>query len=207
MSAISPQSEPGQTPANPASPVAASEGADGASTPHPPEFRRYRRFVNTVALVFIFLSAGYLLLSVTVTIYRQRTAGPAVTPINVALTKQELAGCWQELHDVTVALEKYLEKSHYLLGVYDQVETQRWANEGEIWRNQWRALGERCRFDTRPRAPVPPEFDDLQAAHRELGDTATIYTKELLRFGREQAPRLDRLRSRINNIGKRLAPP
>jgi hypothetical protein len=28
--------------------------------------------------------------------------------------------------------------------------------------------------------------------------------QELLRFGREQAPRLDRVRARINRIGKRL---
>jgi hypothetical protein len=57
------------------------------------------------------------------------------------------------------------------------------------------------------RTPTPPEFDELGAAYREMADTAALYTKELLRFGREQAPRLDRLRSRINRIEERLAKP
>ena len=35
----------------------------------------------------------------------------------------------------------------------------------------------------------------MVGAYRELEDTAAVYTKELLRFGREQAPRLDRVRA------------
>jgi hypothetical protein len=172
----------------------------------PAEFRPYRRFVSLVALTIIFVGVSYLILSVAVTIYRQRHAIKAATPIAV-LTKDEMSGCLHEMADVTVALEKHLEKSHYLLGGYDPAEAQRWADEGDIWRNQWRVLGERCRFGQPVPAPAPPQFDELSAAYKELGDTAAVYTKELLRFVREQAPRLDRLRSRITRIGERLAAP
>ena len=172
----------------------------------PPEFRPYRRFVSLVVMTIIFVGVSYLLFSVAVPIYRQRHTIRTGTPIST-LTASDLPGCWQELSDVTVALEKHLENSHYLLGAYDPDEVQRWAAEGDIWRNQWRVLGERCRFGKPVPPPVPPQFEDLGAAYRELGDTATIYTQELLRFVREQVPRLDRLRGRINHIGERLSAP
>jgi hypothetical protein len=172
----------------------------------PAEFRSYRRFVSLVALTIIFVGVSYLIISVAVTIYRQRHSIQSATPIAV-LTRDELSGCLQQLSDVTVALEKHLENSHYLLGGYDQEEAQRWAGEGDIWRNQWRVLGERCRFGRPLPTPAPREYDELDSAYKELGDTASVYTKELLRFVREQAPRLDRLRSRITKIGERLAAP
>ena len=215
MSAISSHSdsEPGTVP-EPISSSAASPGApqpprdsDDAPPPRPAEFRPYRRFVSLLALTIIFIGVSYLLVSVAVTIYRQRHTVTAETPIGVSLSRDEVTGCWQELSDINVALEKHLEKSHYLLSGYDQEEAQRWASEGDIWRNRWKGLGERCRFGHPVRTPTPPEFDELGAAYREMADTAALYTKELLRFGREQAPRLDRLRSRINRIEERLAKP
>lgn len=213
MSAISSPSDPknapspdGRQPGAPdddAEPVATSQGREA----HAPEFRPYRRFVTLTALVAIFSGSVYLLFSAGMTIYRQRHAIPSADPIGRELTPEALRSCLEELSDVNVALEKHLEKSHYLLGGYDPEEAQRWASEGDIWRNQWRVLGERCRLDRPAPAPVPPQFEEMQAAHRELGDTAQVYTRELLRFVREQAPRLDRLRVRINRIAERLAPP
>jgi hypothetical protein len=168
------------------------------------EFRRYRRLVSWVALVIIFVGSGHLLVSVGVTIYRQRHAVPTGTPISAAMTREELRGCWQELVDVSLALQKHLEKSHYLLSGYDQQETQRWADEGAIWRNRWKALGERCRLGQPGRAGRPRQLEALSAAYLELAETEAIYTRELLRFGREQAPRLDRVRERIRRIGVQL---
>jgi hypothetical protein len=185
-------------------PDAPSGGVDTAGAHSAAEFRPYRRFVTWSALTFISLGVAYLLLSVAITIYRQRHAVGTATPIAEQMSPTELQGCWQELSDVRVALEKHLEKSHYLLGPYDQGEAQRWASEGDIWRSQWRQLGERCRFAQPAPASAPPHFEQLGAAWQELGDTATTYTKELLRFVREQSPRLDRLRIRINRIGTRL---
>ena len=218
MSAISSHPEPGKAPDQRTS-SASSAGGHASQPPRDDEdlaadavaaareFRPYRRFVSLVVLTGIFLGVGYLIMSVAVTIYRQRHAVRISDPIDAALGRQELLGCARELDDVNVALEKHLEQSHYLLSGYDQEEAQRWASEGDIWRNRWKALGERCRFGHPVRTPTPPEFDELGAAYREMADTAALYTKELLRFGREQAPRLDRLRSRINRIEERLAKP
>ena len=83
-------------------------------------------------------------------------------------------------------------------------EAQRWANEGAFWRNQWKVLGARCGLDRPAPARSGKELDEMVTAYRELDETRAVYTKELLRFGREQAPRLDRVRARINRIGKRL---
>jgi hypothetical protein len=169
-----------------------------------PEFRRYRRFVSLVALGIIFVGAGYLLVSVGVSIYRQRHAVAAGTPVSLEMRPSELKSCLQELSDVAQALEKHLEKSHYLLGGYDQREAQRWAGEGDYWRNQWKVLGTRCHLDRPAPAGSPKELDEMVGAYRDLAETGAVYTKELLRFGREQAPRLDRVKNRINRIGKRL---
>jgi hypothetical protein len=189
------------------SPKTEADATEGhAADARPAEFRPYRRFVTLVALTIIFTGVSYLILSVAVTIYRQRHSISAATPIAM-LSREELSGCLQELSDVTVALEKHLEKAHYLLGGYEQEEAQRWAGEGDIWRNQWRVLGERCRFGRPVPTPPPREYDELDAAYKDLGDTATVYTKELLRFVKDQAPRLDRLRSRLTKIGERLAAP
>lgn len=160
--------------------------------------------MTLVALTIIFLGTAYLLVSVGTSIYRQRHAVAIETPVNTPMSKGELVSCWQELSNVTEALAKHLEKSHYLLGGYDQGEAQRWAGEGQYWRRQWRALGVRCHLDRAAATEGPKAMEEMVGAYRDLGETYTVYTKDLLSFGKEQAPRLDRVRKRINRIGRRL---
>ena len=45
----------------------------------------------------------------------------------------------------------------------------------------------------------------MAAAHEELGSIQTTYSRELLRFGSELAPRLDRINKRVEQIGEHLA--
>jgi hypothetical protein len=168
------------------------------------EFRPYRRFVSLLALGIIFVGSSYLLISVGVTIYRQRHAVASGTPVSAPMSVADLRSCQQELTDVAQSLQKHLEKSHYLMGGYDQVEAQRWSGEGTYWRNQWKVLGARCHLDRPAPAGAPKVLDEMVGAYRDLEETAVLYTKELLRFGREQGPRLDRVRIRIDRIGKRL---
>jgi hypothetical protein len=168
------------------------------------EFRPYRRLVSGFVLIFIFAGSGYLLVSVGVSIYRQRHAVPTGATVGARLSPAELRGCWQELSDVAESLEKHVEKSHYLLGGYDPEEAQRWADEGAFWRNQWKVLGQRCRLSAAHAAGGPKELEQMLGAYRDLHETEAAYTKELMRFGREQIPRLDRVRERIDRIGKRL---
>ena len=40
--------------------------------------------------------------------------------------------------------------------------------------------------------------------HAELRETEASYNKELLRFGKDQAPRLDRTRERLERVGGKL---
>jgi len=194
-----PRSPAPETPSGP-SPA----GDDGGGSQRPAEFRRYRRFVTLLALAIITLGAGYLLVSVGVTIYRQRYAVPAGKPVSETVSQAELQGCWQELNDVFQSLQKHLEKSHYLLSGYDQQEAQRWASEGLFWQNQWKLLGERCRLAWPGTVRRSKAFSEMVGTYQELANAAGDYTKELLRFGREQAPRLDRVRQRIERIGRRL---
>ena len=53
--------------------------------------------------------------------------------------------------------------------------------------------------------PAPPhkDFDAMAAAYEELGSIQTTYSRELLRFGSELAPRLDRINKRVDQIGER----
>jgi hypothetical protein len=168
------------------------------------EFRPYRRFVSLLALGIIFVGSSYLLISVGVTIYRQRHAVASGAPVSAPISGSDLRGCQQELSDVAESLQKHLENSHYVLGGYEPREAQRWSDEGTYWRNQWKLLGERCHLDRPAPAGAPKVLDEMVGAYRDLEETAVVYTKELLRFGREQAPRLDRVRQRIDRIGKRL---
>ena len=45
----------------------------------------------------------------------------------------------------------------------------------------------------------------MAAAYEELGSIQTTYSRELLRFGSELAPRLDRINKRVDEIGEHLA--
>jgi hypothetical protein len=45
----------------------------------------------------------------------------------------------------------------------------------------------------------------MAAAYEELGSIQTTYSRELLRFGSELAPCLDRINKRVDEIGERLA--
>jgi len=149
------------------------------------------------------LGTLYLSLSVVVALVRQRNV-VLEDRISAKITEGEIGGCFEELHDVSVALEKHLENAYHLLGGYDSGEAQRWASEGELWRKRWRVLGERCRFDE-PRSGVPnKDMEAMAAAHDELGSIQRTYSRELLRFGNELAPRLDRINKRVEQIGEHM---
>lgn len=168
------------------------------------EFRRYRRFVSWFILSFVFLGSAYLLLSVAVTLYRRQHAVPLGVPIGARPTRADAASCYDELSDAVEGLQKYLENSHSLLGHYDSDEVQRWAEAGSYWRGQWTAVGQRCRFE---RHRGEKDWEEMAVLHEELRETEASYTKAIQTFGKDLAPRLDRLRARLDRIGARLAGP
>jgi len=173
---------------------------------HPPqEFRQYRRLVNWTILSVIALGSLYLLLSVSVSLYRRRHAIPAGDQVSAVVSNAEMASCFGELRDVSVALRKYLERSHHLLADDDADELQRWADEGAVWRAQWRGLGQRCRFvsGTRP-AAARKQMDAMAAAHEELGNIQITYTEALKRFAKDLVPRLGRLDRSLTKIGEAI---
>lgn len=155
-------------------------------------------------LLFVALGSAYLLVSVSVTLYRRRHAVPWGAQVGSPMTDLELAGCYEDLAETTRALQKHLEKFHHLLGGYDPDEAQRWADEGDVWRGNWKVLGQRCRF-AEPRPPRSrKEFDEMVGVYDDLAQTEKVYTQELMRFGKHQAPRLDRIRRRMEQIRERL---
>lgn len=170
-----------------------------------PEFRSYRRFVTWFVLIFVSVGSAYLLVSVGVSIYRRRNAIPAGEKVSAQMTDAEVGGCYDELRDVTEALRKHLENFHHLLAGYDPAEAQRWADEGAVWRGQWKVLGERCRFAEVRRGRLRKEIEEMAAVHDELGATQKTFTEALKRFGNDQAPRLDRIRRQMERIGARIA--
>lgn len=179
-----------------------------SSTIHPTnqEFRRYRRLVAWTSSILVALGTLYLILSVVVALVQRRNV-VLESRISAQLTTNEISGCFDELHDVSVALEKHLENAYHLLGGYDSEEARRWTDEGGVWRRRWHVLGERCRFFQRDPSPRNKNLEAMAAAHEELGSIQTTYSRELLRFGSELAPRLDRINKRVEQIGDNLAEP
>jgi hypothetical protein len=171
------------------------------SSPAPGEFRPYRRFVSLFILTFVTLGSIYMLVSVGVTIYRRQHA----VPIGAAASEDEIESCHEEMSDVADGLEKHLENFHHLVAHYDAAEAQRWAEDQAFWLGQWKAAGQRCHFPAQHTGPLAKEWDHLGVVHEELRETEASYTKELLRFGHDQAPRLDRIRKSLDEIAARLA--
>lgn len=174
-----------------------------STNPSPSEFHRYRKLVAWTSVIAIAVATLYLTLSVVVALVRQRNVVLG-DRISAQLTQSEVGGCFDELHDVSVALEKYLENAYHLLAGYDSDEAQRWSGEGEMWRKRWHALGDRCRFAERRPGVPHKDLEAMAAAHEELGKIQTTYSRELLRFGNELAPRLDRINKRVEQIGEHL---
>jgi hypothetical protein len=173
-------------------------------TASPAEFRPYRRFVSWLVLSIIVIGSVLLLTSVGVTIYRRRHVVPVGDKVSVQVTDGEITSCFDELDDVRQGLEKHLDAFHHLLGGYDQAEAQRWAEAGTAWTAEWRALGKRCRFSELPATRLRKELEQMATAHEDLGQTHDLYTKAFKRFGTELAPRMDRIRKRMKDIGERL---
>jgi hypothetical protein len=184
--------------------LSTSAAPPGIEPPHPGEFRRYRRFVSWFILTFILIGGSYMVLSVAVTIYRRQHAVPLGSPIGALATKGDAESCYDELSDVVEGLDKYLENSHRLMAHTDPAEVQNWAEAGSYWRGQWKAVGERCGFERRR---ALKNWDEMAVVHEELHETEASYTNEIARFGKDLAPRLDRLRVRLARIGERLSLP
>ena len=177
-----------------------SQGSDRNS-----EYRPYRRFLAWSVVLFSVLGSLYVLTSVAVTIFRRRNPPTvAATPVGENVTLDEVSGCWEELSDVQVALEKHLESFHHLLARYDNDEAQRWGDEGALWRKRWSHLGQRCRFGEVRTRDFRKHMDEMVSIHDDLGSVHLSYTRELKRFGSEHAPRLSRARVRLESLGKSL---
>jgi hypothetical protein len=179
-----------------------------SSSTHPTnqEFQRYRKLVAWVSSILVVLGSLYLLLSVVIALQRQRNVVLG-DRVSAQLTAVEIGGCFEELRDVSMALEKHLEHAYHLLRGYNSEEARRWSGEGEVWRKRWRVFGERCRLAERRPEPANKDMEAMAAAYGELGSIQITYSRELLRFGSELAPRLDRINKRVDEIGERLATP
>jgi hypothetical protein len=176
-----------------------------SSSPSPQEFRQYRRLVSWTILSVIALGSLYLLISVGVSLHRRRYALPAGDEVSAQVSRTEMGSCFAELRDVSVALRKYLERSHHLLANDDADELQRWADEGAVWRAQWVGLGRRCRLaaGTRP-IRAHKVVEAMATAHEELGNIQTTYTEALKRFAKDLVPRLGRLDQRLAKLGEAI---
>jgi hypothetical protein len=177
--------------------------ANDDAPPAPGEFRWYRRFVSWFILTFVSISCTYLLISVGVTIYRRRFAVPSGTPVGAVASAADLEGCLEELEDTKHGLERHLDNFH-LVAHYDADQAQRWASDRTFWLGQWKAADERCHFAATRPGKYAKEWEQLAVIHAELRETEASYSKELLRFGKDQAPRLDRIQDRLDRVGKKL---
>jgi hypothetical protein len=168
----------------------------------PGEYRRYRRFLSWLVLGFVSLGSAYLLISVGVTIYRRRHAEPAGALAGGGA--DDLESCAEELTDVEQGLERHLDNFHHLVAHYDAAEAQRWAEDRDFWLGQWTAAGARCQYTAPRHGPLAKEWEQLSVIHTDLRDTEAHYTKELIRFGQTEAPRLDLIRERLASVGRSI---
>jgi hypothetical protein len=169
----------------------------------PGEYRRYRRLLSWLVLCFVSLGSTYLLVSVGVTIYLRRHAEPLGAPVGAST--DDLQSCAEELTDVEQGLERHLDNFSHLVAHYDAAEAQRWASDRDFWLGQWKASGARCQYTAPRHGPHAKEWEQLAIIHTDLRDTEASYTKELIRFGQAEAPRLDLLRERLESVGRRIA--
>lgn len=155
------------------------------------------------------LGAVWILTSVGLSIFQaSRVASPEAFASR-KVDKDAVVECVAETGELTARLAKHLESFHILLGRYDQSAAQDWANEGGKWRKLWVRAGKECINHLRIKRPTADaklrrEIEQLEFVHRELGAIEASYTRELKRFGEEQAPRLDRIRDSIAQITKRI---
>jgi hypothetical protein len=170
----------------------------------PGEYRRYRRFVSWFILSFVSLGSVWLLVSVGVTIYRRRHAVPAGALVGTIASVADLEGCQEELTDVEQGLERHIENAPHLVAHYDAEGVQRWDEDQSFWLGQWKAADERCRFSVHRPGKFSKEWEQLSTIHAELHDAESSYTKELKRFGKTEAPRLDLIRERLDRVGAKL---
>jgi hypothetical protein len=183
------------------SPTPSPPNSDAPATPG--EFRRYRRFVSAFILTFVCLGCTWLLASVGVTIWRRRNAVPSGAPVGTVASAADLLGCQEELADVAHGLERHLDNFH-LVSHYDADEAQRWASDRTFWLGQWKAADQRCHFAAARPGKFTKEWEQLAVIHAELRETEASFSKELLRFGKDQAPRLDRIKQRLDRVGAKL---
>ena len=175
------------------------------SAASPGEFRQYRRFLSVIILSFISIGSIYLLVSVGVTIYRRQYAVPGGPAGGGVAAADQLDNCFDELSDVTQGLARHLESFHHLVAQYDAAEAQRWADNRSFWLSQWKTSNEHCQFSAPRAGKEKKDWEQLAVVHAELREIEASYTKELLRFGHDHAPAMDRVRVRLGKIGKHLA--
>jgi len=181
----------------------ARQSSEPASAASAAEFRPYRHFLAWLITVVCGLGGAYLYVSIGVTIWQRRHPAPAEHP---ALGNEPgEQACLDEVHELLRGLEKHLESFHTLFDHYDAQLAQDWADEGDRWRADWRLAGARCRLPQSLGGRLGKNIESLAGVYLELGEVEALFTSEAKRFGTEQAPRLDRVRKRLEAVTNRMS--
>lgn len=176
--------------------------ADPSKSHSPHEFRSYRRLLSWLLLGSVSVFGIHLFVSIGVTIARQRQAPPA----DPAAQPADPATCFRDVGELTKDLGKHLDQFHMLIGTYDADDAARWSNEGVYWRKRSDQIGAACGLARATAPGRPAKMEELRGVWNELRETQEVYTRELTKFSQAHAPRLDRIRGRLEQLKSKFEP-
>lgn len=163
----------------------------------PSEFRPYRRLFQGV---FAFVAIGgviFLLISIGLSVFGRRDAGPLPAQISGQPSVDEQVACQREVQGLFDELNQQLFERQKDVSKSDVDVLSKWEAWRERWHRRWTEVGYRCRFEGSKGKGLGDAYDRMAYVHEDLEEIEQRFDAQLNRFLNHEAPHVAEIRAAL----------
>jgi hypothetical protein len=167
-----------------------------------PEFRRYRQGLQIVTFGSAAIIVAWLIASVAHSLFAHPAVRPSATFSGRVDDVDALLTCQADVESLFNDVNRKLFDIQALGARYDIERTEQWDAFSKHWKQRWREIGARCRFDELQNRGLGAAYDHLAVVYDELEEVQRAYAVLLYNYIDHHASRVDDIRHTLESSRK-----
>jgi hypothetical protein len=167
-----------------------------------PEFRRYRQGLQIVTFGTSAIIIAWLIASVATNLFARPAVRPSATFSGRADDLDALLHCQADVESLFDDVNQKLFDLQALGARHDIELAEQWEAFSKRWKQRWREVGARCRFDELSNHGLGAAYDHLAAVYDELEGVQRAYAVLLYQYIDHHASRVDDIRHALESSRK-----
>jgi hypothetical protein len=167
-----------------------------------PEFRRYRQGLQIVTFGTSAIVIAWLIASVAHALFARPAAHASATFSGRADDVDALLTCQADVESLFDDQHQKLFAIQELGARYDIALAEQWEAFSKRWKQRWREVGARCRFEELENHGLGAAYDHLAVVYDELEEVQRAYAVLLYQYIDHHASQVDDIRHALESSRK-----